>query len=48
VFDEYLNYPGWRDHEFRAFQEFVAETGRQYEYLSVVPSHQQVAVIVTR
>ena len=48
VFDEYLNYPGWRDHEFRAFQEFVAETRRQYEYLSVVPSHQQVAVIVTR
>ena len=48
VFDEYLNYPGWRDHEFRAFQEFVAETGRQYEYLSVVPSHQQAAVIVTR
>jgi hypothetical protein len=48
VFDEYCNYPGWRDHEFRAFQEFVAETGRQYEYLSVVPSHQQVAVIVTR
>ncbi len=48
VFDEYLNYPGWREHEFRAFQEFVAETGRAYEYLSVVPSHQQVAVIVTR
>ncbi len=48
VFDEYLNYPGWREHEFRAFQEFVAETGRAYEYLSVVPSHQQVAVIITR
>jgi hypothetical protein len=48
VFDEYFNYPGWRGHEFRAFQEFVAETGRAYEYLSVVPSHQQVAVVITR
>ncbi|MCB4824348.1 class I SAM-dependent methyltransferase [Roseicella aerolata] len=48
VFDEYFNYPGWRGHEFRAFQEFVAETGRAYEYLSLVPSHQQVAVIMTR
>ncbi len=48
VFDEYFNYPGWRKHEFKAFQEFVADNGRQYEYLSVVPSHQQVAVIITR
>jgi methyltransferase family protein len=48
AFDEYFNYPGWRRHEFRAFQEFVAETGRAYEYLSVVPRHQQAAVIITR
>ncbi len=48
VFDEYFNYPGWRGHEFRAFQEFVAENDRAYEYLSVVPSHQQVAVVITR
>ena len=48
VFDEYFNYPGWRGHEFKAFQEFIADTGRQYEYLSAVPSHQQVAVIITR
>ena len=48
VFDEYFNYPGWRSHEFKAFQEFIADTGRQYEYLSAVPSYQQVAVIITR
>lgn len=48
AFDEYFNYPGWRNHEFKAFQEFIAETGHAYEYLSVVPSHQQVAVIITR
>jgi hypothetical protein len=47
VFDEYFNYPGWRGHEFRAFQDFIAETGRRYRYLSVVPSHQQVAVLIT-
>jgi predicted O-methyltransferase YrrM len=48
VFDEYFNYPGWRNHEFKAFQEFVTKTSRNYEYLSVVPSHQQVAVVMTR
>lgn len=48
VFDEYFNYPGWRAHEFRAFQEFVAETGLGYEYVGVVPTDQQAAVVVTR
>lgn len=24
VFDEFFNYPGWRDHEYRAFREFEA------------------------
>ena len=32
-FDEYFNYPGWREHEFKAFQEFVAARGLRYEYL---------------
>ncbi len=32
-FDEYFNYPGWRHHEFRAFQEFIAESGLDYNYL---------------
>lgn len=33
VFDEYFNYNNWQQHEFRAFQEFVAERGLRYEYL---------------
>jgi Macrocin-O-methyltransferase (TylF) len=33
VFDEYYNYPNWREHEFRAFQEFIAETGLRYKYI---------------
>jgi predicted O-methyltransferase YrrM len=34
VFDEYFNYPGWRKHEFKAFQEFIAENGVSYSYLA--------------
>lgn len=33
VFDEYYNYPNWREHEFKAFQEFIAETGLKYKYI---------------
>ncbi len=33
VFDEYLNYPGWRAHEHKAFQEFVGEAGLKYRYI---------------
>ena len=44
VFDEYFNYPGWREGEFKAFQEFIAATNRRYTYLGFVPSHQQVCV----
>jgi hypothetical protein len=44
VFDEYFNYPGWEQHEFRAFQEFVAGTGCTYRYLGFASSQQAVAV----
>jgi hypothetical protein len=33
-FDEYFGYPGWRDHEHRAFMEFIYETGKTFEYLA--------------
>ncbi len=33
VFNEYFNYPNWKEHEYKAFQEFVAQNGVQYEYL---------------
>jgi len=32
-FDEYFNYPGWKQHEYKAFQEFVAEFDLNYSYL---------------
>ncbi len=44
VFDEYLNYPGWEQHEFRAFQEFIAAGSRRYEYVAFASSDCAVAV----
>ena len=47
VFDEYYNYPGWEEHEFRAFAEFAARRRLGYEYLAYNRLHEQVAVRVT-
>lgn len=44
VFDEYFNYPEWKQHEFRAFQEFVSHQGLRYDYIGLVPGYEQVAV----
>lgn len=46
VFDEYLNYPAWREHEFKAFQEFVAAHRVSYRYLGFASSESAVAVVV--
>lgn len=32
VFDEYFNYHGWQNHEFKAWQEFVAARCLKYAY----------------
>jgi hypothetical protein len=44
LFDEYLNYPGWEQHEFRAFREFVDRTGRDYRYIGFASADSAVAV----
>ena len=44
VFDEYFNYPGWRAHEWKAFQEFVAARGHAYCYLGYSAERGHVAV----
>lgn len=46
VFDEYFNYPGWREHEFKAFQELVAAKGLQYDYLCYNENEYNVAVLI--
>jgi hypothetical protein len=45
VFDEYFNYPGWEQHEFKAWHEFVAARGVEYAYLGY--ARQQVAVRIS-
>lgn len=44
VFDEFFNYPGWREHEYRAFDEFIKSTNKSFEYLCYTRNHCQVAV----
>lgn len=46
VFDEYFNYPGWQMHEFRAFQEFVAERSLGYRYLCFNKNQCNVGVMI--
>ena len=47
LFDEYFNYPNWKEHEFKAFQEFVASSGIGYEYLGYAVRANQVVVKIT-
>ena len=46
IFDEYINYPGWQQDEFRAWQEHVRSQHLAYEYIGRVSRHQKVAVRV--
>lgn len=47
VFDEFFNYPGWQNHEHRAWREFVDRTGIRFDYLGYTADHEQVIVRVT-
>lgn len=47
LFDEYYNFPRWQQHEYKAFQEFVASAGIKYEYLAYSVTGQQVAAKIT-
>jgi hypothetical protein len=46
VFDEYYNYPGWKNHEWKAWQEFIQESPYDYEYIAF--SETSVAVRLSR
>lgn len=43
-FDDYFNYPGWQQQEFKAFMEFLEETGLEFEYLGYTRKNTKVAV----
>lgn len=47
VFDEFYNYPGWQQHEYRAWTEFVADTGLEFSYLGATADDEQVSVRIT-
>lgn len=34
VFDDFYNYPGWQQHEYRAFMEFTEECRIKFEYIA--------------
>jgi hypothetical protein len=44
VLDEFFNYPGWQQHGYRAWTEFVARTGLPFDYLAYTANNEQVAV----
>ena len=44
VFDEYFNYPDWRNGEYKAFMKYAANSGRSFEYIAYVRHERQVAV----
>jgi hypothetical protein len=44
VFDEFFNYSGWQDGEYKAFTEFLAAKGRSFDYVGYVRHSCQVAV----
>jgi hypothetical protein len=46
LFNEYWNHPTWKKHEFRAWQEHVAQHHVQYEYIGYASDHQEVAIRV--
>ena len=33
IFDEYFGYPNWRNHEYKAFQEFALSNSLRYNYI---------------
>lgn len=35
IFDEYFGYPGWKNHEFKAWQELVQSFDVEYSYIAV-------------
>jgi predicted O-methyltransferase YrrM len=47
LFDEYFNFPGWEEHEHRAWTEFVARTGLTFEYLGFTADDEQMSLRIT-
>lgn len=48
AFDEYFNFPGWEQDEFKAFQEYITENHVEYEYLAYVDRNTQVCIRILK
>ena len=46
-FDEYFNYPGWQNGEFKAFHDFIDDSAYSYEYIGYNRNDEQAAVVIT-
>lgn len=46
VFDEYMNYPGWEQHEAKAFAEFCRARNVTYRYVAYAPGGNSAAVVI--
>ena len=48
AFDEYFNYPNWRQHEARALKEFVTEFGVTYRYIAFTAMDGSVGIEILK
>jgi hypothetical protein len=46
AFDEYFNYPGWEEGEFKAFDEFISRNSLSFDFIGYHCKGEQVAVIL--
>ncbi len=47
VFDDYLGFAGWREHEHRALADFCQQSGMQFRYAAAAILGREVAIQVT-
>ena len=46
LFDEFYNYPGWKQGEYKAWTEFASDNNISFDYIGYVPASEQVALII--
>ncbi len=46
LFDEFYNYPGWENGEYKAWVEFAEENSIDFEYIGYNVRHEQVAIVI--
>lgn len=50
IFDDFLNFPNYKDHSLKAFSEFLIRTNYSYEFIGYVPDEEfsRCAVIIKK